>query len=465
MKNQFVKIIGLLLAALLPCFAMAQEGSLPAPYLPPHRADMWELGIGTGTAMAFGDVQPQLGLGAGFHLRKAIDHLLSARLEGFVGSLNQNDGLNGTSKTKLQTASLQLLASINSLTWSELPHRRINAYLFLGAGINRFEVNAIKAIIPDLKSVSPTIQTHVDGGFGMALRLSDRVNLGMEIKVLTFFGRDADLLDGVNRDENDVIGYGSLRLNFNLGDTKAKTEPLYWVTPMHQLIQDVTELKQRPTFDPTDSDGDGVIDLLDADDTTPRGVAVDTRGMPLDSDGDGLPNFLDDEPFIHKNHPTPPTENDIRDIVRDEVENLMEMDTDAFGITEWFLPNVHFDVDSYAIRDADLSNLASIARVLKANSRVRLVVTGFSNKTTSNQHNLSLSYKRAFAIVEHFVNVHGLPRSRFLLRYNGDDSPLVPTIGNLMVNRRVEFRVANKQDVEMENPDPSVKKDAEQRGF
>lgn len=426
---------------------------------------MWELGIGTGTAMAFGDVQPQPGLGAGFHLRKAIDHLLSARVEGFVGSLNQKDDLNGNSKTKLQTGSLQLLASINSLTWSELPRRRINAYLFLGGGINRFEVDAINAIIPDLKSVSPTIQTHVDGGFGVALRLSDKLNLGMEVKALTFFGRDADLLDGVNRDENDVIGYGSLRLNLNLGNPKKKTEPLYWVTPMHQLIQDVTELKQRPTFDPTDSDGDGVIDLLDADNTTPRGVAVDTRGMPLDSDGDGLSNFLDDEPFIHKNHPAPPTEDEIRDIVRDEVENLMEMDTDVFGITEWFLPNVHFDVDSYAIREVELGNLASIAKVLKANSRVRLVVTGFADKTASNQHNLTLSYQRAFAVVDHFVNVHGLPRSRFLLRYNGEDATLVPTFSSSMVNRRVEFRVANKQDEEMENPVPSVKKEGHQRGF
>jgi outer membrane protein OmpA-like peptidoglycan-associated protein len=192
---------------------------------------------------------------------------------------------------------------------------------------------------------------------------------------------------------------------------------------------------------------------------------VDTRGMPLDSDGDGLSNFLDDEPFIHKNHPAPPTEDEIRDIVRDEVENLMEMDTDVFGITEWFLPNVHFDVDSYAIREVELGNLASIAKVLKANSRVRLVVTGFADKTASNQHNLTLSYQRAFAVVDHFVNVHGLPRSRFLLRYNGEDATLVPTFSSSMVNRRVEFRVANKQDEEMENPVPSVKKEGHQRGF
>ncbi len=426
---------------------------------------MWELGIGTGMAMSFGDIQPKPGLGVGFHLRKAIDHLFSARAEGFVGNLHQNDRTNGHSKTSIQTGSLQLLASINSLTWSERPLRRANFYLFLGAGINRFEVDSITSVSADLTPVAPIIQTHIDGGFGASLRLSERINLGLETKVLTFFGRNSDLLDGVNRYENDVMGYFSVRLNYNLGNAKSKTEPLYWVTPMHQLIMDVTELKQRPNFDPTDSDGDGVIDLLDADDATPLGVAVDTRGMPLDSDGDGLPNFLDDEPFIHKNHPTPPTENNIRDIVRGEMENLMEMDTDAFGITEWFLPNVHFDVDSYALRDNDLGTLASIARVLKANSRVRLVVTGFADKTASNQHNLALSYKRAAAVVEHFINVHGLPRSRFLLRYNGDDSPLVPTLESAMVNRRVEFRVATKQDVEMENPEPAAKKAEGQRGF
>jgi OmpA-OmpF porin, OOP family len=451
------------LATLLPFFIKAQEGNLPNPYLP-YQANMWEFGISTGMAMSFGDVLPEPGLGAGFHFRKAIDHLFSVRGEGFFGKLRQDDQLNGTSKTSIQTGSVQMLVSINNLAWSSMPRRRANVYGFLGLGVNRFEVDAITTFVPDLRPVKPTVQTYVDGGFGIAFRLTDRFNIGLEAKALTFFGRDADLLDGVNRNENDVMGYGSLRLNFNIGNAKDKTEPLYWVTPMHQLIQDVTELKIRPVYDPTDSDGDGVIDLLDADDATPRGIAVDTRGLPLDSDGDGLANFLDDEPYIHKNHPPTPTEQDIRNIVQDEMEQLVDAGTDAFGITEWFLPNAHFEVNSFAVRDVDLGNLTSIARLLKANSRVRLVVTGFADKTASNLHNLDLSYKRANAIIEYFVAVQGLPRSRFLLHYNGEDSPLVPSIGSVMVNRRVEFRVATKNDIEMDNPVPIAKKEEKQGG-
>lgn len=423
---------------------------------------MWEFGITTGMAMSFGDVQPAPGLGTGFHFRKAIDHLFSVRGEGFYGRLRQDDRLNGTSNTSMLTGSLQFVMSINNLSWSELPRRRANVYGFLGIGANRFEVDAINALVPDMRAVEARMQTHVDGGFGIAFRLTDRFNIGLEAKALTFFGRNADMLDGVNRGENDLMGYSSLRLNFNIGDAKKKTEPLYWVTPMHQLIQDVTELKSRPAYDPTDSDGDGVIDQLDSDDATPRGIAVDTRGLPLDSDGDGLPNYLDDEPFIHKNHQYIPTEQDIRSIVKDEMEQLVETSADVFGITEWFLPNAHFDVDSYAVRDADLGNLTSIARLLKSNSRVRLVVTGFADKTASDRHNLDLSYKRANAIIEHFVTVQGLPRSRFLLHYNGADDPLVPALGSVMVNRRVEFRVATKKDIEMENPVPVAKNEEKQ---
>ncbi|MCC6727155.1 MAG: OmpA family protein [Saprospiraceae bacterium] len=450
------------MATLLPLVATAQEGNLPNPYLP-HQANMWEFGLSLGNAMSFGDVQPKMGLGTGFHFRKAIDYLFSIRGEGFFGQLRQNDQLNGTSNTSIQTGSLQFVTSINNLAWSNLPRRRANVYGFLGGGLNRFKVDAVSANAPDLLPVAPRIQTHIDVGFGISFRLSDRINLGLEAKALTFFGRNADRLDGVNRGENDVMGYGSLRLNYNIGDAKKKTEPLYWVTPMHQIIQDVTELKNRPTYDPTDSDGDGVIDQLDADDATPRGIAVDTRGLPLDSDGDGLPNYLDDEPFIHKNHSHLLNEQDVRDIVEDEMEKLVEVGSDAFGVTEWFLPNAHFDVDSYAVREADMGNLASIARVLKANSRVKLVVTGFADKTASDHHNLELSYKRAKSIIEYFVTVQGLPRSRFVLHYNGEDGTLVPTTDSALVNRRVEFKVASRYDIDMENPVPMAKKDENQQ--
>lgn len=44
-----------------------------------------------------------------------------------------------------------------------------------------------------------------------------------------------------------------------------------------------------------DSDGDGVSDLKDRCEGTPKGLTVDENGCPADSDGDGIPDFRDKE--------------------------------------------------------------------------------------------------------------------------------------------------------------------------
>ena len=509
------------LAFLLPSFGKSQDAGSPPPYRPTP-AHMWEFGLHAGTALSFGDIEFTPNWGAGFHLRRAIDYVFSVRGEAFYGKLKQKDMVNGTSESTVQSGSLQMLVSINNLVWNNVPRRKTNLYAFIGGGLTRFEVDAIQVISSDLHSISPTVQTHLDGGVGIAFRLSDRFNIGLESKALAIFGRDADLLDGVSRQENDVLGYGSVRLNFNLGNKNTKSEPLYWVNPMDIIMQDITELKNRPTFDLTDSDADGVIDLLDQDNTTPPGVVVDTRGLPLDSDGDGVSNFQDDEPYYPQqdakgastapqNGSKPPlrSEEDVRKVVQDEFDKIVQnggtpapsrnnsgapnnsnnpsrtskdgktldgnntvagntgrRPTYSGGsITEWFLPIVHFNIDDYKIRYAEYGNLASVAHVMKANPDITIVVTGFTDKTASDQYNLDLSFHRAKAVIEHLVNVHGIPRSRLLLNYNGEDSPLVPSAGSTMMNRRVEFRAATDEDVEMENPEPLTKKNNKKSGF
>lgn len=441
--------------------------------------------------MSFGDVEFVPNWGAGFHLRKAIDYVFSIRGEGFYAKLKQKDNVNGTSESTVQSGSLQMLVSINNLVWNNVSHRKTNVYTFFGGGVTRFEVDASKIISNDLHDVSPTVQTHLEGGIGLAFRLSDRFNLGFEGKALALFGKDADRIDGVARKNKDAIGYGSVRLNFNIGNKNTKSEPLYWVNPMDIIMQDITELKNRPAFDQTDSDSDGVIDLLDQDNTTPQGVVVDTRGLPLDSDGDGIPNYQDDEPYLPKGSKvvtrregeTPiGSEEDVRKLVQDELEYIITggaKTTDGKagntgsagkrlpigGITDWFLPIVHFNIDSHKIRYAEYGSLASVAHVMKSNRDLHIVVTGFTDKTASDQYNLDLSFHRAKAVIEHLVNVHGIPRSRLLLNYNGEDLPLVPSTGSTLMNRRVEFRAATYEDVEMENPVPYSKKNSNKSGF
>ncbi len=462
--------LALSLGFLLPFAGTSQNESpsQPAPYraTPAH---MWEFGLHGGAALSLADIDYTPNWGAGFHIRRAIDYVFSMRGEGMYTVLKFDDKEDGVAETTLQSGSAQLLVSINNLVWNNMPNRKTNLYGFIGGGVTRFEVDATRKPNSQLRSVDPAVQTHADFGLGLAFRLNERFNLGFETKGQAIFGNKADLLDGVSRQDNDILVYSSVRLNFNLGNKEKLAEPLYWVNPMDIIIQDITELKNRQPFDLTDTDGDGVIDLLDADNNTPPGVAVDTRGVALDSDNDGIPNFQDDEPYIAKGKRVIiqqpgdkpfTTEDDVERIIDNKLREYSDSGSlPGGGITNWFLPIIHFGIDSYKIRYADYGSLASIAKVMKSNPQIRVVVTGFTDKTASNTYNLDLSFKRAKAAIEHLVTVHGIARSRLVLNYNGEDEPLVPSNGSSIMNRRVEFRVATNLDVDMENPIPVTKRD------
>lgn len=471
--NQLSCLVGLAVLALA-APSLGQDTGLPLTTPPSHLttpAHMWEFGLHGGLGAALADAKFEPGWGAGFHLRRAIDYVFSVRSEGLVGQLKFNDPEDGIAETNFQSGTLQMVISLNNLIWNDRPKRKSNLYGFVGGGLTRFEVKAKAFAGGYLQSYGPKVQTHADLGIGIALRVTDRFNLGFEAKGQAIFGRDADRLDGVARQNNDVIAYLNTRLNFNLGRQGRRMEPLYWVNPMDMIMQDVSELKNRPKFDLTDTDGDGVIDLIDQDNTTLPGVSVDTRGRALDSDNDGIPNYEDEAPYLPRGSQQPPgqdgekpftTPEDMTKIVEGE---LRKYESQGGNLTDWFLPIIHFGIDSYKIRYADYGNLASIAKVLKSHADLRIVVTGFTDKTASTEYNANLSYRRAQATIEHLVNVHGIARSRLILNFNGEDAPLVPSAGSTLMNRRVEFRAAQKDDVDVESPVPVSKKSSKRGSF
>jgi len=51
------------------------------------------------------------------------------------------------------------------------------------------------------------------------------------------------------------------------------------------------------------------------------------------------------------------------------------------------------------------------------------------------------------------------------LKYNGEDAPLVPINGSTIMNRRVEFRVAYGDEVDLENPVPVKRKNEKEKGY
>lgn len=307
------------------------------------------------------------------------------------------------------------------------------------------------------------------GSFGVARKISKKFNIGLEHQVNL---SDNDYLDGqkwrTNLDQTnnvDIVHYTNVRLAFNLGNMDDKTEPLYWLNPLDATFGDIAELKKRPILDLTDSDDDGIIDMLDQEPETPAGYPVDTRGVTLDSDNDGISDGDDTEPY------SPPgfdigddgvakipeidmlDEADVMRIINENCPGCKQVAKTGCG--EWFLPMIHYDLNKYNIKPEFYGQLHHVATVMKQCPEICVVVEGHADSRNSNEYNDVLSYNRAKAAADYLVTNYGIDRSRLKLMYGGENSPLVSGANSEnkhYMNRRVEFRLCDGTSRDMGKP-------------
>lgn len=311
-----------------------------------------------------------------------------------------------------------------------------------------------------------TLNVMANVSLGISRKINRRVSLSIEHKV-NFV--DSDDLDGVIFGSNDSdrtrsgdFGhYTHLRVNFNIGSFSKKSEPMYWMNPILPTMEDIAELKRRPVLDLTDTDSDGIIDMLDKEPNSVAGARVDTRGVTLDSDGDGISDHLDKEPFSPPGVKTDKegvamvpkytTEDDVNRIVDGKLEEIKKEDKCG----KWFLPTINFDLDRSKLRPDAYTQLHQVAQVMKMCPNTCIAVIGHTDVRASEAYNDRLSYRRAAAVIDYLVSNYGIERSRFRLMYSGESSPLIQKSSSdreHFINRRVELRVCNPDDKEMDAP-------------
>jgi outer membrane protein OmpA-like peptidoglycan-associated protein len=443
---------------------------------------MFEVGLHAGVPFVGGEVTPQFGYGGGIHIRLPLDHMFAIRLEGLY-AMAKGDQMNPNRQfdnTWLSGALFGVL-TLNNMRFDR-PIRKTNIYVLGGAGYNSMEVVYTRNDEP--RTPSPrTLKTNnpfVAFGAGIAFRISKRMNVGIEHQTGFVPGANADALDGIVRTGGertafgDSFNYTNLRINFNIGGD-SKSEPLYWVNPFEIALADISKkANNRADLAISDSDGDGVIDVLDQEPDTGPDAIVDTKGRTLDSDRDGVPDHQDMEPYYT---PRPGerinnqgvvenpivsggvTEDRVRELIDEAMNRFQAPTTNANAqtsgggvtMTDLFLPMVHFGSGSDVIKYSDYGTLASVARVIKGSPDLRIAIIGHTDQTGDESTNNELSYNRALAVIDHLVNNHGIARGRLVLMWKGQGEALVPSTASYM-NRRVEFRVASPEDVEQDPP-------------
>lgn len=264
-------------------------------------------------------------------------------------------------------------------------------------------------------------------GVGLAFKLSNRINLAIEDRVT--FMKD-DLIDGQRWQEQaygdasltrdfDLINHATVGLNFNLG--AKSVEPLWWLNPLDYAYSEIRNprLMRLPKPVLPDSDGDGVTDQFDQE-QTPQGCPVDSHGVSKDTDGDGVPDCKDKELIT----PTYCQPVDADGVGKCPVPCPGE-DCPGWGKGKdngcsdklGALPSISFKASSNALNDDNKAVLATVAAKLRNNPECKVVVTGYCASTKKEQQ---LSWDHVNKVISQLVEKEGISADRFIFKYGED---------------------------------------------
>jgi outer membrane protein OmpA-like peptidoglycan-associated protein len=195
---------------------------------------------------------------------------------------------------------------------------------------------------------------------------------------------------------------------------------------------------------PMDSDGDGVLDGIDQCENSPKGAVVDAKGCPVDSDGDGVADGLDKCPNTPAGLKVDATGCPIE---------VSELETQLLDTGMIRLQNVNFDTGKATLKPESFPVLDEAASVLIQYPMLTMEVGGHTDNTGSKDKNMTLSEQRAKAVLGYIVQKYPtIDASHFTSQGYG---PMVPVASNgtslgRAKNRRVEFRVTNKDVLKIE---------------
>jgi hypothetical protein len=291
-------------------------------------------------------------------------------------------------------------------------------------------------------------------GGGIAFKLSNRINLALEDRQTVV--RD-DLLDGQRWQEHawgdavltrdfDSYNFLSLGLNINLGGKAV--EPLWWLNPLDYAYSEIRNprLMRLPKPVLPDSDGDGVTDQFDQE-QTPAGCPVDSHGVTKDTDGDGVPDCKDKE-LITPTYCQPVDADGVGKCPCDpNCVGKIPDNPQSCATMIGSLPSIAFRSGNTLDNNAK-SALATVAARLRNNPGCKVVVTGYC---ASNKKEQQSSWDHVNAVINYMVDKEGISADRFIFNYGQEGGDC----------NTVDMRAANEGEDgpnTVEPPHPNLRK-------
>lgn len=209
--------------------------------------------------------------------------------------------------------------------------------------------------------------------------------------------------------------------------------------------EDMDEFEDDDGCPDPDNDGDGVLDLQDRCAMEP-GPAGNGGCPDPDRDGDTVVDRLDNCPDEHG----PPVNQGCAEEQQVRIQD---------GRLE-ILDVVHFRTNRDVIQRRSYGLLDNVGQVLNSHPEIeRIRVEGHTDSRGRRRHNVTLSQRRAEAVVAYLTEHADVDAARLEARGFGPDQPVVPNAASRedhARNRRVEFNIlTGGEGIDAQNSGPT----------
>jgi len=280
----------------------------------------------------------------------------------------------------------------------------------------KYDVNENLALYPSFLVKTTENSNQIDGNLNLKIMnkiwfgTSYRQDFGPSVYIGIDFGK---LFSVYSHDisTNEMSSYANGSHEFTIGYD--------FNTALDSIAKDVNKKTSDMLFD---KDKDGVKDSIDL--CPNKFGSKNAYGCP-DTDDDGIPNDFDLCPNLFGSI---------------EFQGCPEITQFEKNIIYKALEDLKFDFDKAVLKYSSYPTLTDITLLLLKNPKMFLHITGYSSSEGSSSYNLGLSARRAKA-VQNFFTGRGVKKSRLVLDYLGEESPLNDnkSENEKAENRRVEF--------------------------
>lgn len=369
-------------------------------------AATWQMGQHSGGGL--GDVwRKSINVGADLFAQKKLNHVWDFRLRASVPTfwrgLADNDDMY---MNRYATLTAEVLFSINNAIYGYNPDCHHSWYLFAGAGGayvktpdgSRYENSDMGRVLPD-----------VNAGLGYNLQFCEKWSFYAEGELnlndyqLKFWD---NFLDWKYAHLTAHVG-----VMYNFGLTKAD-----------QAIEAQKSLLTQENFDALNSQMNSLDNQLRNSRNNEK--KLENRIAELE---DQLAKALAQG---GKNGAGNSAAADSLQAVINKIK--------ADQLTFYAMPfSVQYDVNEWNVTEEEEAKVKAVARVLKDNSDVKVMVVGFADYTGSDSYNMKLSEKRANEVKRLLVKKYGIAEDRIQTDYKGKSV----AFGDIQyaLNRRVSF--------------------------